>query len=395
MTDRIHDRASVIGALAAREITLQEAATLLELSTRQVERLRASFNRTGIQGVRHGNTERVPVNALKDDIREAIVSFATGKYAGFNHSYLTEMLNDVEGIAVSRSTVRTVLQTAGIISSFTARRREATRRLRPRRPSEGALLQIDGSTHAWCGSRAGKATIISAVDDATNRLWCIARESEDLEGYMRLLRDIILDFGIPRSLYTDRSALAAGNSHRFKMVDKTALGHSQLQRAMRELGSTIILANSPQAKGRIERINATLQDRLVSFLALKRAASIRDINHHLPEYLTHHNSHFTVPPADMSAAWLPWTLPVGIDDVLCLKEERKVGRDLTVKVYSQYVALRTDAHLSIGQSVALHRRFDGSMGLFSDWQLIGGSPATLDPREGRLVRDKPTESLNT
>ncbi len=248
MTDIHASRIQIISELAAGEVNLQDAASSLGLSIRQVERLRSSFNRRGAPGLAHGNSERKAKNAFQKEVCNHIVELATGKYSGFNHTYLTEMLNEVEGIAISRSSVRNILLAANHPSEYPRRCRVQRRHKRQRKSQEGVLLQIDGSTHRWCGANLGKATLISAIDDATNRLWCVAREGEDLEGYMLLLKQIILTHGIPRMLYTDRSALAAGQSQRFKMVESTQLGPSQLQRAMRELGSSIILANSPQPK---------------------------------------------------------------------------------------------------------------------------------------------------
>ena len=384
MTPGAQDRFNIIGLLAEREITLEEAAQALQLSSRQVERLRAAYNKAGHTALNHGNQGRTPAHATPPEVRDRIIELATGKYAGFNHTYLTELLVADEHINVARATVHRILHAAHIGSPQPTRRRSQHRVKRPRRERAGAMLQMDGSTHRWCEDRAGKMTIISAIDDATSRLWCIGRESEDLEGYMRLLRSIILQWGIPGSIYTDRSALAAGASNRFKMVDKIHLGPSQLKRALTELGSILILANSAEAKGRIERSNATLQDRLVSYLHSVEAQSLRDLNFHLTPFLEHHNSRFVRPPESSTPGWKTWDLPFLIDDVLCIKESRVVARDHTVRVFGATYRISLD--VVPGQLVMVHRRFDGSTGIFSGWKLIAGDAASPAPGEGRPVR---------
>ena len=203
------------------------------------------------------------------------MALATGAYSGFNHSHLTEMLADREGIHLSRSTVRRVLLAGGIGSP---RRRRAPKRYlrRERYPQEGMLLQIDGSRHNWLEGRGPHLTLIGSVDDATGTVpFALFRQQEDAHGYMLMLREIIDRHGIPMALYSDRHSIFQNSTRGPESLEEQLRGRrdpTQFARALEELGIRLILAHTPQAKGRVERAWDTFQDRLVSEMRLAGTA---------------------------------------------------------------------------------------------------------------------------
>ena len=223
------------------------------VSERHAWRLLRAYRKEGVAGVAHGNRGRRPSTTTCPEIQEKVMELATGAYSGFNHSHLTEMLADREGIHLSRSTVRRILLAGGIGSP---RRRRAPKRYlrRERYPQEGMLLQIDGSRHNWLDGRGPHLTLIGAVDDATGTVpFALFRQQEDAHGYMLMLREIIDRHGIPTALYSDRHSIFQNSTREPESLEEQLRGRrdpTQFARALEELGIRLILAHTPQAKGR-------------------------------------------------------------------------------------------------------------------------------------------------
>ncbi|MGD0855787.1 MAG: ISNCY family transposase [Dehalococcoidia bacterium] len=236
----------------------------------------------------HGNRGREPVHALCDEIRNRIVDLVQRKYTGFNQQHFTEMLIEREGISVSRSTVRRILSNAGIHSPR-RRRPPKHRKRRDRYPQEGMMLQIDGSPHDWLEERGPKLSMIAAIDDATGKVaGALFREQEDAQGYFLLLKQIVAAHGIPVALYHDRHGIFERYPLNKESIDEQLEGKralTQFGRLMQELGVTSIAAMSPQAKGRIERLWGTFQDRLVSELRLAGVSTLDEANSMLEGFL--------------------------------------------------------------------------------------------------------------
>ena len=254
----------------------------------------------------HGNRGRRPSTTTCSEIQEKVMALATGAYSGFNHSHLTEMLADREGIHLSRSTVRRVLLAGGIGSP---RRRRAPKRYlrRERYPQEGMLLQIDGSRHNWLEGRGPHLTLIGSVDDATGTVpFALFRQQEDAHGYMLMLREIIARHGIPMALYSDRHSIFQNSTRGTESLEEQLRGRrdpTQFARALEELGIRLILAHTPQAKGRVERAWDTFQDRLVSEMRLAGTATIEQANRMLLDFLPRYNRRFGVAPAQPGSAY--------------------------------------------------------------------------------------------
>ena len=361
----------------AGELSNEEGAQAMGKSVRQFERLRSAFRRLGVEAVIHGNTGQEPVNKVESQTRERVLKLVRETYKGFNEHHVTEMLREREHIDISLSTVRRICREAGIQSPRPHRRRRVHRTLRERSSREGMMLQMDGSPHAWVEKRGPKFTLVSAIDDATGRLWGVFREGETLEAYMALMRIIAEDRGLPGCVYTDMSAIVAGTSRRYKRVptDESCGPQSQFGRACSELDISVVLAHSAQAKGRTERSHQTLQDRLVSLLRLEAISTLSEANRYLQEkYLPDHNQRFICPPLDTEPAWRSWSSPLAMDDVFCVKHERKVAKNSTVHIFGNIIAVNKgpQGQSYIDQWVTVHRRYDLSIGVFHDNTFIGG-----------------------
>ncbi len=270
MTAREQRRARVLTRVLVGELTMAEGGVELGLSERQLWRLRAAFIDAGPAGLVHGNRGRASPQRIHPDRRIRIIELRE-RYGALNDTHFGELLAEREGIMVSRESLRAILRGAGIASPR-RRRPPRYRSRRPRMGAEGTLLQLDGSRHRWLEKRGPELVLVGAIDDATG--WVTAalfRDQEDAAGYLEILRTTIDDHGLPGAIYRDgHSAFAPSNPSRTGRDGADPL--SQVGRALAELGIDSILAGSPQAKGRVERMWGTFQDRLVVELRLAGVA---------------------------------------------------------------------------------------------------------------------------
>ena len=315
-------------------LSVGEAAALLGVGERQARRLLAAYREQGIRGVVHGNRGRRPAHSHGPSVVETIVALARDEYAGVNHTHLAELLAEREGIHIGRSTLSRLLHQAGIASPRPQKRRSKHRSRRERYPQEGMLLQIDASHHDWLQGRGPRLVLLGVIDDATGKVVSARfHESEDSRGYLLLLRDVCKRVGVPQALYSDKHAVfwpTASASLQEQLAGRRS--PTQFGRAMAEAGVQLIAAHSPQAKGRIERLWGTLQDRLVSELRLANACSIEDANHFLSGFLQRFNRSFAVEPREPGLAYGPRLKAAQLNTVFCFKHERVVSKDNTVKL---------------------------------------------------------------
>ena len=372
-------RLSALTHLTEGRLTVGEVAVRLKLSERQVQRLHRAFLAHGEVALVHGNRGKHPSNALPQERVEQILELARNKYENFNHTYLAEMLKAEEGIDVARRTVSRHL-TAHDERSPKQHRSKLHRRRRERRAREGLLVQADGCEHPWLGDRGPKFTLLAGIDDATSRPWAHFWESEDAQGYFRLFRIIDKDRGIPHAWYCDRDSIFAIN-HRYQIRDPwfDEPGKTQFGRALGEMGVELILANSPQGKGRIERFFDTAQDRLVSLLKLHDARSIDDARRVLPVFLTQFRQRFSVLAREPESAWLPWPDHLNRDDVLCFKFTRVLARDHTISLQGVTYDVPPNASSRPGDQMTVCQWFDRTVRVFQGTQLLVHYPPAQPP----------------
>jgi transposase len=307
---------------------------LLGVGERQARRLLKRYTADGPRGILHGNRGRQPVHAVPDEVREQVASLAAGRYEGVNHSHLAELLGEREGIVLPRSTLARILSEAGVHSPRPRRRRSRHRSRRERYPQEGMLLQTDASHHDWLQGRGPRMVLVAVIDDATSKVPAARfHMTEDTEGYFLLMRDLCRKTGVPQALYGDRHAIfwpSTGESLAEQLAGRRS--PTQFGRAMAELGVQLIAAHSPQAKGRVERLWDTLQDRLVAELRLADVSSLEEANAYLPGFLARFNRSFAVPAEQPGNAYRPRLSTAVLEGVLSFKYERVVSNDNTVRV---------------------------------------------------------------
>ncbi len=380
---REQKRALVLNQVLAGLATVGEGAQALGLSVRQVKRLKVAYQRTGPASLVHGNRGRSTAWAVPGTVAEQIVALAAGPYAGTNQQHLTELLAEREGIHVSRSTVRRVLRGAGLAAPRSRRLARAHRR-RERRSQAGMLLQADGSRHHWLGADGPELTLIGMIDDATGTVvGALFRAQEDGAGYLMVLEQIVRSRGIPQALYVDRHGIFQQNSRTpLTIAEELAGGRAptQVGRVLGELGIEHIAAHSPQAKGRVERLWGTLQDRLVAELALAGVTTLADANRFLVDYLPRHNIRFAIPAADPGLAYLPVPTALDLAHVFCFKHTRVVRPDNTISFEGQPLQLLAtpERRSWVKARVELHERLDGSRVVVYQGHVIPSRPAPLD-----------------
>jgi len=328
-------RVHVLTLLEGKRITPAQAAEALGLTPRQVRRLRVGLRREGPAALVHGNRGRPAPNQLPESLRVQIVSLARGRYAGLNDHHLTEKLTTVEGLGVSRATVQRVLRAAGLPSPR-RRRPPRHRSRRPRRAQAGLLLQLDGSPFAWFGASQPPCSLVAAIDDATGAVLAgTFRAQEDAAGYLRLLHTLGHTVGLPAAVYTDGHGIFVRHDPHWTRAEELQ-GYqdpTQVGQALRALGVHHIVADSSQAKGRIERLWNTLQDRLVVELALAgvttpAAGDVFLATTFLPAF----NAQFAVPAAVAASAYRAVPRGCDLDRVCAFHYPRQVALDNTVRV---------------------------------------------------------------
>ncbi len=361
LTTKEQTRLQVLNGVLAKVWPTSQAAEILGLSERHVWRLLAAYREDGAAALGHGNRGHIPGNATPSAIREKVIAVVRDRYSGVNHTHLSELLAEREGLALSRSTVRRLLVGAGLPSPR-YRRQPRHRMRRQRMPQEGMLLQLDGSHHAWLEERGPILCLLLAIDDATGTApHALFQERETTEGYLLLLQGIAQKQGIPLAVYTDRHAALTPRRPASKDASPDPRKPTQVARALRELGVSHLFALSPEAKGRVERANGTFQDRLVAELRLAGASTLAEANRVLEVFLIRFNDRFGVPPAEVGAAYRVLDNSVDIDGVLCIKERRRVARDNTVQYHGRGLQLFPDGDRFsyAGTLVEVQERLDG------------------------------------
>lgn len=341
-------------------------AQQLRLSRRQVRRLKKRVRQAGAKGVIHLSRGRPSNRRTPSIIRERIEELYREKYEGFNLTHYVEKLKEREGIRIGEDTVRKTLLAVGL---WQPRRKHPKHRLkRPRREREGELLQVDASIHAWLQFAGDERlyALIGAIDDATGRVWARFELAETTEGYFRVM-EAVLRQGVPLELYSDRDSVFTINhpNNRYELHQRGAPRETQFGRAMRELDVRIILAHSPQAKGRIERLWKTCQDRLLNELKLEEIKTLDEANRYLHRvFLPQHNRQFTRPPVKSGSAFRP--TPLNWRRILCVKELRTLANDHTFPMASKlYQVLPHSAfHALRGKRVEVCQALRGGMEVY-------------------------------
>jgi transposase len=336
-------RPGLVQLAMAGKITTAAGARSLEMSLRQFRRLKARYRAEGVRGLVHRRRGQPSGQGLAVEVRDRVVELVQTTYHDFNDCHCTEKLREVEGLPVSRSTVRRLRRARGLPPKR-RRRPPQHRARRPRRARVGALVLVDGSQFDWLGTGT-PLVLLGAIDDATSTVLALHfRPAEDLHGYLTLLGRLAARAGLPVTLYGDRLGVFVRNDDHWSLEEElqgaqhpTHFGH-----VLRDLGIGYIAAHSPEAKGRIERLWETLQDRLVAELRLHGIHTVEVAEAFLPTYLADHNRHLAQPPAETTPVWQ--RPPRDLAERLSCRYTRRVARDNTVRLGPRWVQIPRGPH---------------------------------------------------
>ena len=337
LTQRALHRLKVIEAVTDRRLTQAAAGGQLGITARQVKRLVAAYRADGAAGLVSRRIGQPSNRRIKESLRETIRALLVARYPDFGPTLAQEKLLEVHQIEVSIETVRQLQVELGL---WKPKRRKAARafQLRERRGRFGELIQIDGSPHAWFEGRGPRCTLIVFIDDATGRLVQLAfAPSETTAVYMGVLRRHLEQYGRPVALYSDRHSIFRIN----QVEPANGATTTQFGRALAGLEIEAIHARTPQAKGRVERANQTLQDRLVKELRLRGLSDLASANAYLPAFMADFNARFAVTPSSAEDAHRPLLhSPRALDLLLAEQEERTLSKNLTLQYRNVAYQLR-------------------------------------------------------
>ena len=314
-----------------RQFEVSEAAKVLGKTSRSIYRMLQKVRLDGIRGIIHGNKGNKYAQKYSPKLKAKILDLVKNKYKGFNDIHFMEKLAEIESVEVNPETLRQILRRAGIKPKKKHRRKRYYRK-RERKESFGMMIQIDASIHDWLDGRGPKMTIVGGIDDATGHVWASFEKSESTWAYLRLIKQIIMDKGVPLSLYSDRHTIFHSTKEPTIIEQlENCRPLTQFGRAMDELGIQLIKAWSPQAKGRIERVWGTFQDRLIAEMSLANVKSKDEANKILKRFLIDFNKRFTHRPRKVKKVFRQRPSIFKLDRILCLKDTRVVNNDHTVK----------------------------------------------------------------
>lgn len=357
-------------------ITQKTAASLVGLCERQVRRLVQTVRDEGERGIIHASRGRPSNRRLPEEVRGMVLSLYQEQYPDFGPTLAAEKLLERDGIRISDETLRKWLMEAGIWKK--RRKRSPFRRWRPRRECFGELLQMDGSHHDWLEGRGPELVLMGSIDDATNTTYGQFHDYEGTLPAMDSFKGYVKKYGLPMSIYVDRHTTYKSSKKLTEWDEVEGVKTlSQFERALEELGVEVIHAQSPQAKGRIERLFGVFQDRLVKEMRLRGITTKAQANALLEEYLPLYNDRFGVCPANEADVHVPLPSHIDLNRYLCIKRERTVRKDNTIALDGRAYQLEERG----GKKVIAEERLDGSLHIMSDDAALQYKEITERPRK--------------
>jgi len=381
--------AEILQECLAKRLTNRQTAELLHLGVRQVQRLKRLFKRQGAKALASKKRGRPSNNQLSRATVGRAQELLHGRYAGFGPMLAHEKLSETHALTLSRETVRQVMIAEGLWKPHRAKR-AVLHPLRERRAQRGELVQIDGSPFAWLEARAPTCTLLVFIDDATGELMeLFFAPSETTHSYFQATERYLQQHGRPRAFYSDKFGVFRINHPH----DLKGDGETQFGRALRKLDIELICANTPQAKGRVERANQTLQDRLVKELRLREVGTLTQANAFLPEFCCDFNRRFAVVAREAQDAHRPLRLTDDLTRILALRELRTLSKNLTLNYNRTVYQIHTPrATYAMRQAqVEMRERYDGTLQILYKGKPLEYSIYREPPRQAELI---PSKDLN-
>ncbi len=389
MSQKELDRAQVMRQLDERQIKARQAAEQLQLSIRQIRRLLRAYRREGARALLSKKRGQPSNHQLDPQTKARAAELLQTHYADFGPTLAHEKLSEVHHLDLGRGTIRRLMIQRGLWKPRRARQ-PVIHQLRERRARFGELVQIDGSPNAWFEERAPACTLLVYIDDATGRLMQLFfTEAESTFSYFAASERYLQQYGKPLAFYSDKLSVFRINAPN----DLGGSGTTQFTRAMYQLGIEVICANTPQAKGRVERVIQVLQDRLVKEMRLRDISSIAAGNAYLPEFIRDYNTRFAVSPREVEDAHRPLLQGDDLARVLTVQEQRVLSKNLTVQynkvVYQIQTARPTYALRNATVVVRENRR--GEIAIEYKGKLLAYTVYREQARQAELVTSKQIE----
>ncbi len=387
MSQRELKRLHVIKKVLDEVLSQVEASEILLLSSRQIRRIIKKIREEGDKGIRHGLRGKKSAKRLPKNIKEKVIKFYRGKYEGFGPTLASEKLLELEGIKISKETLRNWLIESGDWKKV--RKSRTHRQWRERKHYFGEMVQMDGSHHDWLEGRGSNLVLMAYIDDATNTVFARFYDYEGTIPAMESFKHYIKEYGVPMSVYLDRhSTYKSTGKPTIEDELSNKMPKSQFERALEELGVRVIHAYSPQAKGRIERLFKTLQDRLVKEMRLHCIKTKDEANEFLKHYLRGYNERFSINPAKEGDLHRAIPKDVDIDRILCIKTKRTLRNDFTISHDGNLYQITERVH---GKEVIVEERTDGSLHITYDSRRLEFKEVSSRPvkvTEAKVIKSK-------
>ncbi|MDO8513248.1 MAG: ISNCY family transposase [bacterium] len=388
MSRREIGQINVFEKLKEKQMKQHEAAKILNLSTRQIRRKLKSYRLSGEISLVNKSRGKPSNHRFADEFWTEIITLVKDKYADFGPTFASEKLQENHHILVNHESLRLKMINESL---WTFKKRKAqARQMRERKECYGELVQLDGSVHAWFENKASKCTLIAFIDDATSRIVYLEfTTGETTENLMRTTRTYLETHGKPAAFYMDR-----GGVYKVNLNNPNDDKLTQYGRALEELDIAPIYARSPQAKGRVERLFGTLQDRLVKELRLKGISSIEEANKYLNEqYIALHNARFAEEP--QSKTNLHQSIEgYDLNSIFCIKEERKINHDYTTAYKTRWLQLlpKQPTILYPKETVEVWQHLDGTITIHQGKSTLNFKEIAQRPQKLIIVKRKEKEN---
>ena len=354
MSQRELKRLHIIHNVLERELKQAEASEILSVSDRQIRRIIKRVKEEGDRGIIHKSRGKPSNRGLPKKIKDKATELYRKKYEGFGPTLASEKLLEIDSIRVNDETLRRWLIGSGDWQR--ARKSRKHRQWRPRKHHLGEMLQIDGSHHNWFEGRGPESVLMGYIDDATGKAYGRFYDYEGTIPAMDSFKRYARKYGIPASIYLDKHTTYKSPGKKTLTEDEELL--SEFQRAMKELGVEVKHAHSPQAKGRVERLFRTFQDRLVKEMRLKDIKTVEEANKFLAEYIPIHNRKFAVTPKEKADLHRPIPKGLNLDSILCIKRERVLRNDFTISYEGKLYQITENIK---AEKVTVQERINGKM----------------------------------
>ena len=358
MSQKELKRSHIIKKVIESSINQVEASSLIGLSERQVRRLVKKVRLEGEIGIIHRSRGKPSNRSFSEELRNKVIVLYKSKYFGFGPTLATEKLFELDKIKLSDETLRKWLQEEEI--PYRKRKKRGHRQWRERKSNFGVLIQVDGSHHDWFEGRGSRCVFIGYIDDATGNIFGRFYSYEGTIPAMDSFKRYINHYGIPMSIYVDKHTTykSWGEPSIEDQLSGTKKRLSKFGMALKDLGVELRHAHSPQAKGRIERLFGTLQDRMVKEMRLKGIKSIEEANKFLESYLSEYNKKFAIKPKMEGDMHREIPKGINLDKILCIKTKRALRNDFTVVHNKRLYQIEDNIR---AKNVIVEERIDGSM----------------------------------